>query len=110
MAKEKPGKKPNWYGSPHRRSPELYYGQVWIEHEMYDSVRMFADWNKLSMKSAAHQLLNFGLTYYAIAQLRLEQARQANEKTPTPTKLFFQVKSLMSCLASIKNGRNPRKF
>ena len=61
----------------------MYYGQVWIEHELYDTVRLFADWNKLSMKSAVHQLLKCGLTYYTIAQLRLEQARQANEKMST---------------------------
>ena len=88
MPDKKAVKRPKWYGSPHHHSPETYYGQLWVDHKTFDSVRLFADWNKLSLKSAAHQFLNFGLTYYAIAQLRLEQARQANEKMPTPTKLF----------------------
>ena len=75
-------------GSPRKMYPLLYYGQVWIDKPLFDMVRLFADWNKISLKSAVHQLLTFGLNYYAIAQLRLEQARQANEKPPEPTKLY----------------------
>ena len=74
MPDKKPGKKPNWYGSPRRRSPEMYYGQLWVDHKTFDSIRLFADWNKLSLKSAVHQLIIFGLNYYAIRQLQLEQA------------------------------------
>jgi hypothetical protein len=51
------------------------------------SNKQFAKWRKLSGKIAGYQLLKFGLTYYAIAQLRLEQARQANEKTVTSAKV-----------------------
>lgn len=43
-------------GSPRRRSPILYYGQLWVDKDMFDLVRQFADWENLSMKAAAHQL------------------------------------------------------
>jgi len=57
----------------------MYYGQLWVDHKTFDSIRLFADWNKLSIKMAVYQLLEFGLNYYAIRQLQLEQARLANE-------------------------------
>ena len=51
----------------------MYYGHLWVDHKTFDGIRLFADWNDLSLKSAVHQLIIFGLNYYAIAQLRLER-------------------------------------
>ena len=79
MAKEKPEEKPSWYGSPHRRNPELYYGEVWIDRQMFDNVRLFADWEKLSIKAATYQLLTLGLHFYCVQQLKLEQASLLKE-------------------------------
>jgi hypothetical protein len=61
---------------------------MWIDKETYQTVEQFAEGDKPSVKSAEYQLLKFGLTDYATAQLRLEQARQANEKTPTPFNMY----------------------
>ncbi|MFZ2037230.1 MAG: hypothetical protein WAU62_10015 [Dehalococcoidales bacterium] len=36
------------------------------------------------MKSAAHHLIKFGLNYYIIQQLRLEQAKQLKQKAVKP--------------------------
>jgi len=80
--------KPQKTGPPRKIYPLLYYGHVYIDKPLFDMVHLFADWNRISLKSAVHQLLTFGLNYYAITQLRLEQARQANEKPPEPTKLY----------------------
>ena len=63
---------PNKSGSPRRRNPEMYYGQVWIDRQMFDNIRLFADWEKLSKKAAVYQLLVWGLHFYCVQQLRLE--------------------------------------
>ncbi len=65
---------PNW-GSPHRRNPSLYSGQIWVDEKMFPLVRMFAEYQNISIKAAAYQLLCFGLHFYSVTQLRLEQAR-----------------------------------
>ena len=67
--------KPPGSGSPRRRNPSLYCGQIWVDEKMFALVRMFAEYENLSIKSAAYQLLAFGLHFYCVTQLRLEQAR-----------------------------------
>jgi len=61
---------------------------VRVDRVLYQTVEQFAECVKLSVKSTGHQLLKFALIHYAIAQLWLEQARQANEKKPTPAKVY----------------------
>lgn len=91
-------------GSPRKNYPSLYYGHAYIEQQLFNTVCLFANWNKLSIKMAVHQLLIFGLNYYAIAQLRLEQARQANEKPPEPRKLY-SLDAISSYLTRIYDKR-----
>ena len=58
MAEEKPVKKTDWSGSPRRRNPELYFGQIWVDHKLHDTVRLFAEWEKNSIKAAFYQLVS----------------------------------------------------
>lgn len=87
MADKQPIKKPSWYGSPHRRNPELYCGQIWVDEKMFGLVRMFAEYENLSIKAAAYQLLAFGLHFYSVTQLRLEQARLTHSP-PEHTQIY----------------------
>ena len=96
---EKPVIKPPGSGSPHRRNPELYCGQIWVDEKMFALVRMFAENNKISIKAAAYQLLAFGLHFYSVTQLRMEQARLTH--TPPEHTQIYSVNDLGRLLAHI---------
>ena|SRR5208283_2410141 len=87
-------------GSPHRRNPELYFGHVYIEREMFNMVKLFAYWHHISTKSAAHQLIKFGLQYYAEAILKAERARQLGKEVPKPE--FFSYGAITNYIKTIK--------
>lgn len=67
--------KKGWSGSPHRRDPELYYRHVWVDRQTFDLIKIFSYWENISLKSAVFHLLKFGLHFYVVQQLNLEQAR-----------------------------------
>jgi hypothetical protein len=104
-------------GSPHRISPELYFGQVWLEKDLFNMVRLFAHWNHVSNKKAAHLLITYGLQYYATAILRAEEARQSGLQPPEIRQLPFDTiaaivekikKEQKKTHASPQSESNPR--
>jgi hypothetical protein len=62
-------------GSPRKMYPELYYAHVYIDKQLFDTVRLFGHWNILSIKSAVHQILIFGkLLRYRATAIRASSA------------------------------------
>ena len=76
-------------GSPAREYPDLCYRHVYLERDLYNMVHLFGHWNKVSDKRTVHQLITYGLKYYATAILRAEEARQANAPPPKIRQLPF---------------------
>ncbi len=87
-------------GSPHRRSPNLYFNHVYIERNLFCCVRLVAESEHISIKAAVHNLLNIGLHQYVVTQLKLEKARLAN--TPPPKSSVLDLKTLEGFLKSMK--------
>ena len=74
-------------GIPMKRYHDLYYGHVYLDRKLYNTVRLFAEWENSSLKAATYQLIIFGLHFYCVTQLRLEQARQTKQ-TPERTHIY----------------------
>lgn len=91
--------------SPHSRTPELYYGHVWLDHKTFELVELFADRQKISLKSAVFHLLRFGVQFYVAQQIKLEQA-YLSHTIAEHTKLY----SVEDLARLIKHVGKAKKF
>ena len=68
-------------------------------------VHLFGHWNHVSDKRAVHQLITYGLQYYATAIVRAEKARQSGTQSPPTEQLY----SLDAIAAIVENVRKQQK-